>query len=53
MSCCAKSGGNASGIRRTVDMHVASLRRKVEANPSLPEHIPTVKGIGYKFNGHV
>jgi DNA-binding response OmpR family regulator len=36
---------------RTVDMHVASLRRKLEANPSLPEHILTVKGIGYKFLG--
>jgi DNA-binding response OmpR family regulator len=36
---------------RTVDVHVAALRRKVETNPRTPEHIITVHGLGYKFVG--
>jgi two-component system, OmpR family, alkaline phosphatase synthesis response regulator PhoP len=36
---------------RTVDVHVASLRQKIEANPSQPELIVTVHGMGYKFVG--
>jgi two-component system alkaline phosphatase synthesis response regulator PhoP len=36
---------------RTVDVHVASLRQKLEANPARPEHIVTVHGMGYKFVG--
>jgi len=36
---------------RTVDVHVASLRRKVERNPRAPTHIITVHGLGYKFVG--
>lgn len=34
---------------RTIDRHVASLRKKVETDPSEPDHIETVYGIGYKF----
>ncbi len=34
---------------RTVDNHVASLRSKVEDNPSTPIHLLTVRGIGYRF----
>ncbi len=34
---------------RTIDRHVASLRKKVEDDPSDPDHIQTVYGIGYKF----
>ncbi len=34
---------------RTVDVHVASLRQKLEANPAKPQHILTVHGRGYKF----
>lgn len=34
---------------RTVDNHVASLRAKLERNPSEPRHIKTVHGVGYKF----
>jgi len=34
---------------RTVDNHVASLRAKLERNPSEPQHIKTVHGVGYKF----
>lgn len=38
-------------VTRTVDVHVASLRQKVEKNPSKPEYIVTVHGLGYKFVG--
>jgi two-component system alkaline phosphatase synthesis response regulator PhoP len=34
---------------RTVDVHVAWLRKKVEPLPHQPRHILTVHGIGYKF----
>ena len=34
---------------RTVDAHIASLRRKLEDDPSEPRHILTVHGVGYKF----
>jgi len=34
---------------RTVDLHVAQLRQKVEANPKQPRHILTVFRSGYKF----
>jgi two-component system response regulator RegX3 len=33
----------------TVDVHIRRLREKVEANPSKPERILTVRGVGYKF----
>jgi len=38
-------------LTRTVDMHVAKLRRKLEDNPADPRHIVTVHRIGYKFVG--
>ena len=34
---------------RTVDTHVYSLRKKVEADPGNPKHLLTVHGVGYKF----
>jgi len=34
---------------RTVDNHIASLRSKLERNPSEPRHLLTVHGVGYKF----
>ena len=36
---------------RTIDRHVASLRKKIETNPTEPKYIQTVYGIGYKFTG--
>ncbi len=36
---------------RTVDVHVASLRQKVERHPAKPEHIVTVHRMGYRFVG--
>jgi DNA-binding response OmpR family regulator len=44
-------GYDATPVTRTVDVHVASLRQKLEANPSKPEYIVTVHGLGYKFTG--
>lgn len=34
---------------RTVDIHIAKLRRKIEADPSNPEAIITVRGAGYRL----
>jgi DNA-binding response OmpR family regulator len=34
---------------RTIDRHVASLRKKIEPDPDDPTYIQTVYGIGYKF----
>ncbi|MEA2175425.1 MAG: two-component system, OmpR family, alkaline phosphatase synthesis response regulator PhoP [Blastocatellia bacterium] len=36
---------------RTVDVHVAWLRQKLEPNPRHPQFILTVHGLGYKFVG--
>jgi len=34
---------------RTIDVHVAWLRQKLEDNPQSPKHIHTVRGVGYRF----
>ncbi len=34
---------------RTIDRHVASLRKKIEPEPDAPSYLETVYGIGYKF----
>ncbi len=39
------------GDSRTVDVHVRWLREKIEADPSNPARIVTVRGIGYRFEG--
>jgi two-component system alkaline phosphatase synthesis response regulator PhoP len=44
-------GYEAGRISRTVDVHVAALRRKLEMNPKRPKLILTVPGIGYRFGG--
>ena len=36
---------------RTVDVHVAWLRQKIEPNPRHPQYILTIHGLGYKFIG--
>lgn len=35
---------------RTVDVHVAWLRQKLEEHPQAPRHIQTVRGVGYRFS---
>ena len=37
------------GDGRTVDVHIGTLRKKLEAIPNAPHHIQTVWGVGYKF----
>jgi two-component system alkaline phosphatase synthesis response regulator PhoP len=44
-------GYNAMPSTRTVDVHVAWLRQKLEPNPRVPQYILTVHGMGYKFAG--
>lgn len=44
-------GYDATPQTRTVDVHVASLRQKLEPDPSHPRYIVTVHGLGYKFVG--
>jgi two-component system response regulator RegX3 len=34
---------------RTVDIHIAKLRRKIEADPKEPRHLVTVRGAGYRL----
>jgi len=36
---------------RTIDRHVASIRKKIDDDPTAPDYIKTVYGIGYKFSG--
>ena len=36
-------------LTRTVDMHIAKLRHKIEEVPGEPKHIVTVHRLGYKF----
>ena len=36
---------------RTVDMHIAKLRKKIEPDPHEPRFLVTVHRIGYKFVG--
>ena len=44
-------GYNAMPSTRTVDVHVAWLRQKIEPVPRHPQYILTVHGMGYKFAG--
>jgi len=44
-------GYGASAHTRTVDVHVASLRQKIEPLPSRPQYVVTVHRLGYKFVG--
>ncbi len=41
--------GSAYVIDRVVDVHIGKLRQKIEADPSRPYYIFTVRGVGYQF----
>ncbi|MEK5057182.1 response regulator transcription factor [Paenibacillus shunpengii] len=43
-------GADHYGDTRTVMVHISNLRKKIEANPSMPQYIQTVRGVGYKFH---
>ncbi len=42
-------GASAEQQTRTVDMTIANLRQKIEADPSSPRIVVTVKGVGYAW----
>jgi two-component system response regulator RegX3 len=42
-------GADYVGDTKTLDVHVKRLRSKVETDPSVPRHLVTVRGLGYKF----
>ena len=42
-------GDSAFRDQRTVDVHIRHLREKVERDPKNPEHLLTVRGVGYRF----
>lgn len=44
-------GEGYDGTDRTVDNFIARLRTKLEADPDSPQHIETVRGVGYRFRG--
>ena len=45
-------GYSGKMFTRTVDVHVAGLRQKLEPEPRQPCYFVTVQGIGYKFRPH-
>jgi two-component system response regulator RegX3 len=42
-------GADYYGDTRTLDVHVKRLRQKIETDPHHPEHLVTVRGLGYRF----
>jgi len=40
---------NLSVSDRTVDSHIANIRKKIEDDPADPQHIISIRGVGYKF----
>lgn len=38
------------GTTRTLDQHIAQLRKKIESNPAEPKVLTTVHGVGYRYN---
>jgi DNA-binding response OmpR family regulator len=44
-------GYDSLPLTRTVDMHIAKLRQKIEELPSDPRYIITIHRVGYKFTG--
>lgn len=44
-------GYDSAVTTRTIDVHIAWLRQKLEQSPRYPEYIVTIHGLGYKFVG--
>jgi two-component system response regulator RegX3 len=43
-------GSDYVGDTKTLDVHVKRIRAKIESDPSNPELLVTVRGLGYKLN---
>ncbi len=46
----AAFGDRYDGFERTIDTHIKNLRRKIEPDPTAPDYILTVFGVGYRMN---
>ena len=42
-------GADYVGDTKTLDVHVKRLRAKIESDPANPQHLVTVRGLGYKY----
>lgn len=51
MTRCAKpcGGQTINGYENSLNVHIRHLREKLEPNPSKPQYLLTVRGIGYKL----
>jgi DNA-binding response OmpR family regulator len=43
-------GTTFEGVARTIDVHIRNLRIKIEDDPTQPQYIETVFGVGYRFH---
>jgi DNA-binding response OmpR family regulator len=43
------AGDAYEGYERSIDVHIRNLRTKIESDPSNPQYIQTVYGMGYRF----
>ncbi len=44
-------GSDYVGDTKTLDVHVKRLRSKIEPDPASPQHLVTVRGLGYRYDG--
>ncbi|HZG97290.1 MAG TPA: response regulator transcription factor [Nocardioidaceae bacterium] len=44
-------GADYVGDTKTLDVHVKRLRSKIEPDPASPQHLVTVRGLGYRYDG--
>jgi DNA-binding response OmpR family regulator len=49
--CMAAWGDSLYGYENTLMVHIRRLREKIEPNPSSPQYLMTVRGLGYKLTG--
>lgn len=47
--CQAAWGDDYYGYQNTLMVHIRRIREKIEANPSSPEYLLTIRGLGYKL----